>query len=154
MPLPTTYSIDEFKAFLIRRAPEMSALLGWTVDSETLDEVVNDTLFALKLSDFTSIDTAAEVEKLRAMGMVCYWRAAIFALTTRYDFADAGGQISRNQLLRNAQTALSEANGRATDLGLNTNVPEVHVSSMKPALDPYDEQTSSIYGFRLPRDRA
>ena len=152
MPLPTSYTEDQFKSYIFSRAQDMSKVLGWTVAGGSFDEIVNDTLLFLKLDDLSEVNSSAGVEKLRAAGMVFFWRAAIDALPTRYDFSSAGGTVSRSQMMRNAQAALTLAESRATDLGLNMNVPVVKVGSIVFADDPYGPDKASIYPLREPGD--
>jgi hypothetical protein len=106
MAAPSSYTEDELKAFLHGELGSVADTLGWSVADGDYDEIVNEALIAYDVDDIADAD---DIAKLRALGRVAAWKAAMYDLAARYDFEADGGQYKRSQLHDMAQRNLMMA---------------------------------------------
>jgi len=95
MAVPTAYTEDEFAGFLHGELGDVAAALDWSVASGDYDEIINETLISYDADDIADVD---EIGRLRALGRVALWKAALYSLAARYDFEADGGRYDRSQM--------------------------------------------------------
>jgi hypothetical protein len=135
MAPPTAYTEAELKTYLVAVLSEVATVLGWTTATTQLAEAVNDTLLAYDTSDISTVSGATNIAKLRALGAVMAWRAAVNALGARYDFAEADADQKRSQLHAQAKANLALAESYAAEWGVGALV--AHVQTIQHVDDPY-----------------
>jgi hypothetical protein len=149
MALPS-YTEDTLKTYLHTIAPTLSAVLSWTVEDGSYDELVLDVLVLLGVSELTNQSSVTQTGRVRAAAKIAYWRAAINELVTRYDYSSGSGSSSRGQMIANAKDALGLAEAEGARLGLSIAVPDAEVGTVTYADDPYRSDASSWFLFRRP----
>lgn len=112
MAIPTSYSEETLKAFMLAALSNLGATLGLTAAS--FDEAVNDTLLAYGVSD---IAQATDMAKLRGLAKVAAWQVAVAASAGDYDFSADGGNYRRSQLHEQARKGLAAAEADAALYG-------------------------------------
>jgi len=135
MTVPTAYTEAELKTYLIMKLGEIATILGWTTATPQLGEAVSDTLLAYGLSDIAGVATPTGIAKLRALGAVMVWRAAVLSLSARFDFTDAEGSYKRSQAYDMALRSLALAEADAAQWGIGT--AAVRVQNVVYPEDPY-----------------
>lgn len=112
MAIPTSYSEETLKAFMLAALSGLGTALGLTAAS--FDEAVNDTLLAYGVSD---IAQATDMAKLRGLARVAAWQVAVAAAAGDYDFSADGGNYRRSQLHEQARKGLAAAEADAALYG-------------------------------------
>lgn len=108
MAIPTSYSEETLKAFMLAALSNLGAALGLTASS--FNEAVNDALLAYGVTD---IAQATDIAKLRALARVAAWQVAVSAAAGDYDFSADGGNYRRSQLHEQARKGLAAAEADA-----------------------------------------
>lgn len=132
MPVPASYTENALAYFIVVELSEVATSLGWDAASFQVREAVTDALLAYGVSDIAS---ATDVQKLRAFARVMGWRAAVQALSARYDFSTGNHRFSRSQQAKAAESALAVAEREARPYGLPGY--EVKVYGVSYSEDPY-----------------
>lgn len=103
MGIPTSYTVEMLKAYMIGRVANIAALLGLT--PAHFDEAINDALLAYGVTDIAS---ATSIAKIRALAHLEAWRVIRDAASGEYQFAVDGGNYNRKQIFDNAQAILAQ----------------------------------------------
>lgn len=142
MSVPTSYTEDQLKTFMVTSLADVTTVLGWTVATAQVVEAVYDALFAY-FGGSGAIADATNVPKLRAAARVAVWRAAVGALAAKYDVTLDSQSFRRGSLLAQARQALTVAEREATALGVGT---DVGVVLRVAHTDPYRAAAVDEYG--------
>lgn len=142
MPVPTSYTEDQLKTFMVASLADVATVLGWSVATAQVVEAVYDALFAY-FGGTGAIADATDMPKLRAAARVAAWRAAVGALAAKYDVTLDSQSFRRGSLLANAEKALEKAEREATALGVGSTVGVV--LTVKHT-DPYRAAAVDEYG--------
>lgn len=146
MPVPMSYTENALAYLIVVKLSDVATSLGWDAASFEVREAVNDALLAYGVSD---IAEATDVQKLRAFALVMGWRAAVQALSARYDFSTGNHRFSRSQQFKAAESALATAEREASPYGLPGS--EVKTYQVVYTDDPYGPPTMA-YPSGLRRD--
>ena len=118
MPVPTGYTEDTLKTYMHTEAdtgsPSMATVLGWTVADLSYDEILNDVLLDLDVSNVTTITGASNIRKLRLLSKVHVWRAIVAGLATKHTFSADGASYKRSDLQSMALATLALAEDAAS----------------------------------------
>lgn len=133
MALPSAYSEEDLKDYLLVVLGSVGDALGWDANTLLLAEVVNDTLLAYGVD---AIADASDIPKLRALARWRVWLAAVDALAGYYTVSlpAEGGQLTRSQLTQQATVRLQAAEIEAGRYGSPYALTQTAVTR---ALDPY-----------------
>jgi hypothetical protein len=112
MPIPSSYTENQLRDFMLASLQELGAVLGLT--AESFAEAVNDTLLAYGVAE---IANATNVAKLRALARVEAWRAAVAAASARIDWSEAGASFKQSQYRAAASDGLARAQMAAAEYG-------------------------------------
>jgi hypothetical protein len=93
MPVPTSYTEDTLKTFMITALSKAATAIGLTVSD--MGEAVIQTLVEYGVTDITD---ATNIAKLRALAKINAWRTALASVSADYNFADAGARYDRSQV--------------------------------------------------------
>ena len=99
--IPSSYTEDMLKSYMVGRVRTIADLLGMTVDHFT--ESVNDVLIAYGVDD---ISNATDIPKLRALAHVQAWMLVAEVASGEYQFAADGGSFNKKQIYDNAVATL------------------------------------------------
>ena len=135
MAPPLTYDEAAFKTYLVLKLGEVGTILAWTTATAQIGEAVSDTLLAYGVADLAGVVTPTGIAKLRALGAVMVWRAAVLSLSARFDFTDAEGSYKRSQAYDMALRSLALAESDAAQWGIGT--AAVRVQNVIYPDDPY-----------------
>ncbi len=131
MALPTSYTEDELKAFMLATLEDLGSVLGLT--AARFGEAVNETLLAYGV---TAIAQATDIPKLRALAKVEAWKVAVKAASGRIDWSEAGASFKQSQYRTAAREGLELAQAEAAAYGGGLAGYEVTVGTMA-IFDPY-----------------
>lgn len=129
MPLPTVYTEPQLAQYMARIiGPSVAATLDWLAEGEISDDVnadgnytnlgdyeepVYETLFALGVSDISTLDMVSEIRGLRAVARWQIWKHARAGLADVYDEGAGVVRSTRSQMyeqaLKNERQAFGEA---------------------------------------------
>lgn len=133
MAAPTVYSELSLAGYMETTLGPVAEVLGWTVGSGKLAEVVNDALVAYGVDD---VAEAAEIGKLRAIARREAWRAASDALGAFYDFDSDSERFVRSQMHKASLDSLANAERDCMALGVGAGYG-VTITSIERTVDPY-----------------
>ena len=108
MPIPTAYTEEELKTYMLAKTGNLGTLLELTTAS--FDDAVVETLLAYGEDD---IANAVDIPKLRALAKVQAWTVAVEASSGWYDFRSGQDQFDRETVHNQAKTLLAKAQGEA-----------------------------------------
>ncbi len=132
MPSPTVYTEARLAIFMIVELSDVATALQWDAQTAQIEESVNDALSSYGVSD---IADATDVPKLRAIARVMAWRAAVKALSSRFDFSSGQHSFKRSQMVTAARQALDDAESIASDYGLSAG--QIRISQIEYTENPY-----------------
>lgn len=135
MPVPTSYTEEQFKAYLHSVLADTAALLGWTVDGGSYDEVVIDALFACDVTDITELSGAAAMRQLRVLGRLKLWAAVLRAALPEINYTADGATFNREAVFQHAMQMMKEA--RIDALPYDPDYT-VDIAGVSRADDPYN----------------
>lgn len=150
MPAPTTYTEAQLKAYANTVLGSMAATLGWTVGAGSYDEVINEVLIDLNISDISAQAGLGSVNILRAVTRRETWKAVVGALADRFNFEADLQRFDRSQMQKMAIEALHRADADCQQLGIGFD-RAIKVFSINHTDDPYmpfdDSLTDEFTGF-------
>jgi hypothetical protein len=155
MTLPDSYTADSLAAYLhgLTELAYVDEILQWSIEDDSYEETINDTLILLKSNDLTSFNGMAGVTKVRTAGEVALWRRVLIGMVTMIPFSggQSAGSYSRDQMVAHVRALLSIAEIKATAAGVDvSNMPPARVGSVEYN-DPYAHGYSSVYATSRPR---
>lgn len=103
MGIPTSYTVEMLRSYMVGRVANIAALLGLTPTH--FDEAVNDALLAYGVTDIANVTS---ISKIRALAHLEAWRVIRDAASGEYQFAVDGGNYNRKQIFDNAQAILEK----------------------------------------------
>lgn len=95
MAVPTSYTEQELKAFMLAALGQVSSYLSWDADSAQLDEAVNDVALACGVDD---VADETDVRKLRLLGRYYAAEAAQVAVVADYPVSADGATLNRDRV--------------------------------------------------------
>ena len=140
MPVPTSYTEQEYSDFLQRALGALSGVLDWTTDQNSFDEVIIDVLNAMEYSNVEDVPES-QIPELRALGRVYLWKAVVVETLADYDFSADGASYSRSQVFDHAQRMLAQAE---TDAAKWLENMTVGVSKVTYHRDPYADYDDAM----------
>jgi len=141
MTLPTTYDETTFAEYLNSVLGDAAGVLGWSVVSLSYDEVINDVMYSLGITDLSD---AVSLQVLRAVGRREVWKAAINGFITKYDFTLEFQSFKRSQMFKNAIAAYEMAIQDTVDLGISDTSSTATFIPVVDIHDPYITLNDSI----------
>ena len=146
MAAPISYTEELFKAYLHGRLGSLSDVLKWNVADGNYDEAVNDALLAYGTDDITTINTAANVNLLRAYGRYFLWKSVAEATVNKMDYthADSGATYKHSQIHSQAKGMMAIAAGDIAALGGDISGYEVTAYEIQYTDDLYTALDVSI----------
>ena len=109
MTVATAYaSEDALGSYLLEVLGRVAETLGWKTPQD-LRLPVLEALSDYGASDIASVSGFDNARKLRALGRVQAWRAAVANLAAMHDYSEGGGSASKDQLYRHAKEMLADA---------------------------------------------
>lgn len=135
MPVPTEYTEDELKAYLhsVLNRSGLADMLGWSVAGGSYDEIVTDTLLAYGVSSITS---ATNISKLRALAVLALWQTAETAVVSEINYTADGATFNREAIFQHITRMLERAR---VDAFAYTDDYQVQVYGVQRDYDPYNE---------------
>lgn len=116
MAIPSSYTEDALKAFMLTALEDLGSVLG--LNSDRFNEAVNETLLAYATGGpLTEIANATNIPKLRALAKVEAWKVAIRAASGRIDWSEAGAFFKQSQYRLAAEAGLALAQLEAVQAG-------------------------------------
>lgn len=106
MTVPTSYTETELRQFMIIELGAVGSILGWDVGTPQVARTVID---ALRAYGVTTIASATDAAKLEVLARVAIWRAARRSLAADYPFSADGGRYDRNEVFKQVEMLLREA---------------------------------------------
>lgn len=140
MPVATTIDDDTLKAYLHAELGPVADGLSWTVVNGDYDEALDDALNLFGTGDIDNISGAANVDKIRILGLLTTWRRVARHTGADYDFSVDGGSFKRSQGNAQALTQIKDLERRAVQW-----LYPIKVQTFAPIHDPY--------GYRADKDR-
>lgn len=139
MAPPTSYTDAELRQFMLTTVGGIGTTLGLTTAS--FEEAVYSALFDYGV---TSIASATDMLRLRALATVHAWRTAQAAASAWYDFSADGAEFKRSQVLetianvlqRVETSAVAYANSYAVGAGTMLYANDPYVFAVDSAEDP------------------
>lgn len=129
MALPTVYTDAALKSYMLAYLGSIATTLNLTLDS--FAESVNDVLAAYPA---TTLASATDVAKVRALARVAAVKTAQTVVATWYDFTADGSTFNRSQVVKALAAMLASAEGEALPYSA---AYAIGVGSMTYANDPY-----------------
>lgn len=133
MAVATTMSAVEFKAYLNTELGDTAASLGWTVDSD-YDEVLDDALNLAGETDIDDLATAADVDKIRQLGMLAVWRRVAAWAASHIGWSADGASFKEKEFYDNAKSQVLEFETRTAQW---TRQGHIRVRRVDVIHDPY-----------------
>lgn len=135
MPVPTSYSEEDFKTYLHSILGDTAGLLSWTVAGGSYDEILIDALFACDVTDITQLSGAAAMQQLRVLGRLKLWSAVLQAALPEINYTADGATFNREAIFQHALHMLQEA--RIQALAYDPDYT-VDIASVSRPQDPYN----------------
>ena len=133
MALPTAYTEQTLKLFMLNSLGAIAQAMSLTIDS--FSEAVNEALLVYGAS---AIAEATDIAKLRAIARVEALKVAKAASVTAYDFDADGGSYKRSQMAQSIDRLLQAAQ---VDAGRYSAEYSIQTGSMSYTNDPYQWTT-------------
>lgn len=148
MATPTTYTPKAFSQYCDRVLGHTAALVDWKPGQDdasagSYDEVLNETLLSLGLTDVTEID-ADNVYKFRVLARVQLWKHLAAQVAGDYSFSADGGSFSRDQVLAMAEKMLAIAQSDAAQFDP---VYAVQLDGVEYKNDPYADYNDELTDY-------
>lgn len=118
MTIPTSYDATTLADYLVLVLGEIATILGWDASTPQVAEAVTDTLLAYPVTDIADLTTPTQMQRVRALGAVMAWRAAVRSLSARYDVAEDTSRGDRSQAHKMALENLALAESYAGECGI------------------------------------
>lgn len=134
MAVPTSYTEDGLKAYMIAVLGAVAEVLGWSVVGGQVDEPVIESLLAYGTDDISTITGLDNIKKIRTLARREVWRAVMDETAADYDFTADGGSYSRAQIHKMAMENFMKAENEAAAFDTTWAV-QVHRVTHKN--DPY-----------------
>lgn len=146
MAAPSSYTETTFKTYLHGRLGALADALKWNVADGNYDEAVNDTLLAYGTDDITTINTAANVNLLRAYGRYFLWKSVAEATVNRMDYthADSGATYKHSQIHKQAKDMMKLVADEIVALGGDVSGYEITAYEIEYLDDMYTALDASI----------
>ena len=146
MTIVTTMTEAELKSYAHRALGPMAAMLGFTIDGGSYDQVMADALLEYGVTDADEIEGITEVRLGYACMRLELWRYLTDYTSTRFNLSDAGTSLSLEQIHNHARKNMESAQARVdrlrADLAIETaeaSDEEVFaVTDVTRADDPYE----------------
>lgn len=132
MPVATTISESTFKAYLHAELGFVATGLNWTVDNGDYDEALNDALNLFSTDDIDNVSGAADVDKIRILGLLTAWRRVARHTAADFDFSADGGSNKRSQGNKMALAQIKDLERRSMHW-----LYPIKVQTFAPLHDPY-----------------
>ena len=137
MAYPAAYTEQSLAEYMHATLGAMATRLGWTVDTDSYDEAVNEAVAAYGTDDITGITGRDNLRKLRALARREVWRLVLQSLAAYYEFATDGQSFKPNQMSEQASKALAQAEADCLALGIDDDRYSVSIDSVIYPDDPF-----------------
>ncbi len=112
MPVPTSITEDDIKAFMASVLGPVATALGYTIVGGSYDEAAIQSLILYGVDDAADIP-ATGIGKIRAWAKVAIWDQVYNQTVADFDFAADGGDYKRSQVNEQARLACVRAKNDA-----------------------------------------
>jgi hypothetical protein len=144
VPVPTSYTEAELKAFMHATIGTAAEALGWETDNGGYDEAVNDTLLTLGVEDVA--DTDASVTAVRALARYFVWSHVVDASSGLIQHSVDQQSFRLSDVQKQAAIALARAEAAVLALAeviagtitiATTTAAPIRISTLRHRDNPY-----------------
>lgn len=125
MALPTFYTEETLKEYMhsLLNAAGYADALEWSVEAGSYDEIVNDVLLALGVTDITTLTGTQNIKRVRVAARYYLWRGVSTFIASSYGggstrVGNASIDLGGDSIIRGIASELAAAEVDAMALGL------------------------------------
>jgi len=152
MASPTSITESAAKALAHATLGNFAAILEWTIEGDSYDEIVDDAVAEFGEDVITDVAGIKNVQLLKACVRFVLWREVTSATNVQFNLSDSGDSLSLSQLndhaRKSAKEWLSEINRLRIDAsleadGLSAGALVASMTEITRSDDPYEEEEAS-----------